>query len=130
MSEVELPTNDLEAVVALNTSIERATHQLNSLVYELDAYAPGLSRRPSVVIANKMDTLILPEHYDVEGALAKLGHCVSHDPTVAAPVFAISALNAAGIRGFVQQLRGILENVGGPVAEVEEVVEVVEVEQV
>ena len=73
------PLNDLEALISLNASIDRATHQLNTLVYELEAYAPGLSQRPSIVVANKMDTLIVPEQYDVEERLSSLGYCVSHD---------------------------------------------------
>ena len=108
VSEVEPPATDVEAILSINASIERATHQLTALVYELDAYAPGLSQRPSVVIANKMDTLIVPAQYDVEDALQTLGHCVSHNESIPSPVFPISALNAAGIRGFVRQLRGIL----------------------
>ena len=108
--DVNLPKNDIEAIISINQSIERATHQLNSLVYELDAYAPGLSQRPSIVVANKMDTLIIPEKYNIEDKLNLLGHCVSHDENIPSNVYPISALNSAGIRDFIRELRYILEN--------------------
>ena len=72
-----IPSNDVEAIASFNRSMERATEQLNNLVYELEAYAPGLSRKKSIVVANKLDTLILPNEFNVDEHLAMLGSCVS-----------------------------------------------------
>ena len=118
VSDIVVPSNDVEAIASFNRSMERATEQLNNLVYELEAYAPGLSRKKSIVVANKLDTLILPNEFNVDEHLAMLGSCVS-DTNIASPVFPVSALNSAGIRTVVQHLRVMLE-----VKEVKEVKEV------
>ena len=50
--------------------------QLEQLKFELDAYKPGLSSRPSAVIANKMDL------EESEGRLLQLRELLSNDTNI------------------------------------------------
>jgi GTP-binding protein len=114
-------------IATLEQCVERAAVQLTNLRAELDMYAPGMSARPAVVVANKLDTIdleavrqSLAERREEEGAeeeqtldimamLAPLGACVSNDPNRPATVIPLSARAAVGVRPLVRELRGLME---------------------
>ena len=108
----------------LKASIERASIQLTNLRCELDMYAPGMGSRPSVVIANKLDTIDLGavqaslgdsddgagEPFDIMSLLSPLGACVSNNSDSPATVIPLSARSNVGIRPLVRELRALMES--------------------
>ncbi|XP_041859091.1 mitochondrial ribosome-associated GTPase 2 [Melanotaenia boesemani] len=81
----------------LDLSTSEPWTQLQHLRYELDKYEPGLSQRPQVIVANKMD---LPE------AREKLGTLRSH---VTQRVIPVSALTGQNTEELILHLRELYD---------------------
>jgi len=80
-----------------------AGDDLRALVHELDLYQQGLSQRPCLVVANKMDSAhALRGLKTLEAAAAGLG-----------PVVPLSAKSGTGVAEFARRLRGLMNDVRG-----------------
>ena len=81
----------------IDLSESKPWHQLETLKYELEQYAEGLSERPHAVIGNKMDLEI-----------AKKNLVDSQDHTNL-PVFPLSAMNRSNIKPLLLHLRELYD---------------------
>ncbi|KAG9269912.1 mitochondrial ribosome-associated GTPase 2 isoform X1 [Astyanax mexicanus] len=81
----------------LDMSSPSPWEQLHHLEYELDQYQPGLSRRPNVIVANKMDLGGAQEN--LEALIGRVGH----------RVIPVSALTGHGTEELVLYLRELYD---------------------
>lgn len=90
---------------------DRAVEDFNILLYEMECYLPGMTLRPAIVLANKIDMPGARDNaayftYEMSKRVVKGGNA-------ALPVFPVSTLTTEGLEPAVAELRR-LADLGSP----------------